>query len=53
MNESEPRLYWWVMCTSQWSPWKFIRAEGPCWKGEVRFGLLTFGWQARGKRGDQ
>lgn len=27
-----------------WEPARFIRAEAPCWKGEVRLGWLTIGW---------
>ena len=37
---------WWLMCGYVWS-WRFIRAEGPCWKGEIRVGPFTLGWQRK------
>lgn len=39
----------WAMLQRGSTPWRFIRAEPPCWKGEIRLSLhwwnLTIGWE--------
>jgi hypothetical protein len=37
-------LTWWLMWIDG-SRWRYIRAEGPCWKGEIQAGRLVLGWQ--------
>jgi hypothetical protein len=39
----------WAIVNRGRGDWKLIRAEAPCWKGELRISLrwfnLTIGWQ--------
>ena len=41
----------WLILTPGGSGWRFVRAEPPCWKGEVSASILsltlTVGWQAQ------
>lgn len=39
--------HWWLMNVD--GPWRlrYVRAERPCWKGEVQIGRLVFGWHRR------
>lgn len=32
------------------SRWRFVRAEAPCWKGELQCGRLVIGWQRQEPR---
>ena len=40
----------WLMILKGPRDWQFIKAEGPCWKGEIRASFRWFsvvlGWQA-------
>jgi hypothetical protein len=29
------------------SAWRYVKAEAPCWKGEIQAGRLVIGWQRR------
>jgi hypothetical protein len=37
---------WWVMWIDG-SRWRLVRAEAPCWKGELQIGRLVIGWEAK------
>jgi len=47
----------WAMLARGAGPWRYLRAEAPCWKGEIglSFGFvhLTIGWQRSGLTGAQ
>lgn len=36
----------WLIVVDRWA-WRFIRAEPPCWKGELQIGPLVIGWEKR------
>jgi hypothetical protein len=42
-------MIWWVICLRGRGVWRYIRAEAPCFKGEVQISLtwisLVIGWQ--------
>jgi len=44
----------WIVLQRGAADWKYIKAEPPCQKGEVRFSLLLIhgiiGWQSRKER---
>lgn len=44
------RMLAWAMLSSGRSRFRFVRAEAPCWKGEIVLPLviatLVIGWQA-------
>lgn len=45
----------WIMCPVACWRVRLIRAEGPCWKGEVQIGPVVIGWDrkpATGEAGD-
>jgi hypothetical protein len=36
---------WWLMNVDGFRWWRWIRADGPCWKGELQIGRVVFGWE--------
>lgn len=43
--EKQPaRLLWLMIGMRRWRM-RYIKAEPPCWKGEVQVGPLIIGWQ--------
>jgi hypothetical protein len=41
-------LITWAMLGKSWLGLRYIKAEPPCNKGEIRIGWLTIGWQRSG-----
>jgi predicted RNase H-like HicB family nuclease len=39
------RISWWCIFPAQTWRWRRIRAEAPCWKGEIQAGRLVIAWQ--------
>lgn len=37
-------MRWWVMNVRPWGV-RCVRADGPCWKGEIQIGPILVGWQ--------
>jgi hypothetical protein len=44
-------MNFWLMVNDDRGDWRFIRAEAPCWKGELRMSFRWFrvviGWQRK------
>jgi hypothetical protein len=37
----------WLMVSREWRGLRLIRAEPPCWKGEIQIEPLVLGWQSK------
>lgn len=58
LAQDQSRMLFWLMCSTGPGDWKWVPAEAPCWKGEVRLNFRLFnvvvGWQRQkeGRDGD-